>query len=114
MATLVTFIYFFLGPYFIPVLIAFFIVKRFGREFHESALLPLAIPYLAYWIMLSHEDRQGWNLGPPLWIAGLAVALCMPARLAPWARPWPWAVVTTLIGVAGAYYGYVTTPPTTI
>lgn len=113
METLLIFVYFFLGPYFIPVLIAFFAVKRFGREFHESDILPLIVPYVSYWMMASHHERQGWNIQPPFWIAGITVALCMPVRLAPWAKPWAWAVVTTLIGVAAAYYGYMTTPPTT-
>jgi hypothetical protein len=44
MATLLIFLYFFFGPYFIPVLITFFTVKRFGRGFHESDLLPMFGP----------------------------------------------------------------------
>lgn len=106
-------LYSFFGPYFIPVLLAFFTVLRFGRKFHESDLLPVIVPYLSYWMMALHQDRQGWNTDPPFWIAGIVVGLCMTLRLARWAKPWPWAVAATLLGVAAAYYGYVTTEPTT-
>jgi hypothetical protein len=93
----------FVGNYFIPVIISFAVVRHFGRRFHESDAIALLAPYCAHYYFFLTDARQGMNIPWALFATGCAVSLCMPLRLISWLEPWGWVAITTGTGTGAAY-----------
>jgi MFS family permease len=99
---------YFVGAYFVPVLLAFALVQRFGRRFHESDAMAILAPYVSYYVTFALDPRHTMNVPWALFASGCVVAVCMPLRLLSWLAPWSFAGLTIGIGIVAAYLVYMT------
>jgi hypothetical protein len=99
-------LFYFVGAYFVPVLLGFALVQRFGRRFHESDALAILLPYITYYVTFAVDAKHRMNMPLALVVTGCMVAASMPLRLFSWLGPWSFAGLTSGVGTAAAYIAY--------